>query len=98
MRAHTHHVQYRLLSPMTTDYDTSSPYFNSPVNYPTSSDSRFLNDIQDEYTSLFTCTNREKLENELIKMLKHCLASSGGRVVCSCDPKSDGCGIDPALD
>uniref|UniRef100_A0A8R1ENQ0 Uncharacterized protein n=1 Tax=Caenorhabditis japonica TaxID=281687 RepID=A0A8R1ENQ0_CAEJA len=57
MRAHTHHVQYRLLSPMTTDYDTSSPYFNSPVNYPTSPDSRFLNDIQDEYTSLLRQRN-----------------------------------------
>ncbi|EFP07435.1 CRE-DNJ-5 protein [Caenorhabditis remanei] len=53
MRAHTHNVQYRLLSPLTTDYDTQSQYFNSSLNYPTSStDARFLTDLQEEYSSL----------------------------------------------
>ncbi|UMM16982.1 hypothetical protein L5515_013765 [Caenorhabditis briggsae] len=54
MRAYTHHVQYRLLSPMSNDYDNqSSQYFNSPLNYPTSStDARFLSDLQEEYSSL----------------------------------------------
>ncbi|CAI2343980.1 unnamed protein product [Caenorhabditis sp. 36 PRJEB53466] len=53
MRAHTHHVQYRLLSPMTADYDSSSTFFGSSLNYPSSStDARFLSDLQEEYSSL----------------------------------------------
>ncbi|CAL2032529.1 unnamed protein product [Caenorhabditis brenneri] len=53
MRAHTHHVQYRLLSPLTSDYDSPSQYFNSPLNYSsTTTDARFLSDLQEEYSSL----------------------------------------------
>ncbi|EGT35270.1 hypothetical protein CAEBREN_30543 [Caenorhabditis brenneri] len=52
MRAHTHHVQYRLLSPLTSDYDSPSQYFNSPLNYSsTTTDARFLSDLQEEYSS-----------------------------------------------
>ncbi|CCD62848.1 DnaJ homolog dnj-5 [Caenorhabditis elegans] len=51
MRAHTHNVQYRLLSPMNSDFDAQSQYYNS--SYPSSStDARFLSDLQEEYSTL----------------------------------------------
>uniref|UniRef100_A0A1I7TV51 Uncharacterized protein n=2 Tax=Caenorhabditis tropicalis TaxID=1561998 RepID=A0A1I7TV51_9PELO len=53
MRPHTHHVQYRLLSPLSAEYDSPSQYFNSSLNYSNSTtDARFLSDLQEEYSTL----------------------------------------------